>query len=206
MLRIVPASQVCKTCKVEKPAGAFFKQLSKRSGLFAECKVCQRKRNQAWIDANRERFRHLNRTATNGKRRRDPVRSMLALARARCKKSGLEFALSLEDVVVPEFCPILGIKLTYGLGHGQGLSMAVRDSRASLDRIDNTKGYVPGNVVVISYRANRIKSDANVQELLRIARFYARLEAEKRGQNDLPRVQPETSEEAGEMPQRDEAA
>jgi len=187
---------ICKTCQIDKPEDAFFRQTSKKSGLFAECKVCSRKRNQEWIDANRERFRHINRIATNGKRRRDPIRNMLAQARARCKKSGMEFALTEADITVPEFCPILGIKLTYGLGHGAGHSLAIRDTRASLDRIDNSKGYVSGNVIVVSYRANRIKSDANVSELLRIARFYAQLETHKDGKANLPDLQPHPQEQA----------
>jgi hypothetical protein len=98
----------CKTCKQQKPAAAYWRQKNKKSGYFAECKLCQRQRNQAWIDANRARFRHLNRAATNAKRRRDPIRNMLSLAKARCKKSGLEFALAIEDITVPELCPILG--------------------------------------------------------------------------------------------------
>jgi hypothetical protein len=35
----------------------------------------------------------------------------------------------------------------------------------SLDRIDNTKGYVPGNVWVISWRANDLKRNATLEEL-----------------------------------------
>jgi hypothetical protein len=198
--------QVCKTCGANKPADAYFKQKSKRSGLFAECKVCQRQRNQKWIDDNRERFRHLARGATNRMRRRDPVRSMIWLARSRAKKSGLEFTITQSELFIPAECPVLGIPLTYGLGKGEGQSMEARDSRASLDRIDNSKGYVPGNVVVVSYRANRLKSDADVSELLKLARFYAQLDASKRGALHLSGVQPEASQEGGKMPQRLKAA
>jgi hypothetical protein len=92
--------------------------------------------------------------------------------------------------------------LTYGLGCGEGQSMAARDSRASLDRIDNTKGYVPGNVVVVSYRANRIKSDATAQELLRIARFYAQLATNKTRETIVSGVQSQTEEQAGPLLKR----
>lgn len=94
---------------------------------------------------------------------------------------GRDFSITEKDVFIPEVCPVLGIPLTFGLGKGEGQSMMARDSRASLDRIDNDKGYVPGNVVVVSYRANRLKSDAKPSELLRVARFYAILQASKRG-------------------------
>lgn len=184
----MPTRQICKTCNEDKPASAFSKQKTKRSGLFAECKVCNRARNQNWIDDNRERFQHLNRNAVNAMRRRDPITNMLALARARRRRSGVEFSLTAADLTIPEFCPVLGIKLTYGLGKGESHSLAVRDSRASLDRIDNKRVYVPGNVAVVSYRANRIKSDADVSELLKIARFYAAFRTEAGGQADLSGV------------------
>lgn len=185
---------ICKTCQTEKPEDAYHRQRSKRSGRMAECKLCQRKRNRAWIDENRDRFRHLNRNATNAKRRRDPIRNMLALARARCRKSGVEFNLSENDITVPEVCPVLGIPLTHGLGQGEGHALAVRDSRASLDRIDNSKGYVPGNVVVVSYRANRIKSDATSCELLKIARFYVGLATKEDRKTVMSGVQPHKKE------------
>lgn len=46
-----------------------------------------------------------------------------------------------------------------------------RDTSPSLDRKDPTKGYVRGNVAWISFRANRIKSDASQQELERILNY-----------------------------------
>lgn len=49
------------------------------------------------------------------------------------------------------------------------------DHSPSLDRIRGDLGYVPGNIIVISNRANRIKSDASIRELRDIASFYATL-------------------------------
>ena len=40
--------------------------------------------------------------------------------------------------------------------------------------IENSKGYIRGNVIVISDRANRLKGDATLLELQRIADFYTR--------------------------------
>lgn len=73
-------------------------------------------------------------------------------ARRRAKASGLDFNIEFNDIHTPETCPILGIPLfrTNG-GH--------TDNSPSLDRIDNSKGYVKDNVAVISYKANRYKSD-----------------------------------------------
>jgi len=82
---------------------------------------------------------------------------LLNRARVRALKSDIPFSLSSDDIVVPEFCPILGIKITQG-------GMSERDSSASLDRVDASLGYVPGNVAVISYRANRIKNNGSSEE------------------------------------------
>ena len=193
---------ICKTCEIDKDPDAFAVQKSKRSGLFAECKACQRTRNQNWIDNNRDRFREMNRRATSEKRRRNPVRNLLSLARARCKKSGLDFTITEADLLVPELCPVLGIPLSFGLGCGDGHSLAVKDRRASIDRIDNSKGYIPGNVIVVSYRANRIKSDASTAELFSIARFYGQLDTNKDRQATVPGVQPQPEEQEGPMLKR----
>jgi hypothetical protein len=61
-------------------------------------------------------------------------------------------------------CPVLGIPL----------DRSPRDNTPSLDRIIPARGYVPSNVIVVSLRANQIKGDATVRELLAIARFYER--------------------------------
>jgi hypothetical protein len=46
-----------------------------------------------------------------------------------------------------------------------------RDNYPTLDRWDNAKGYVPGNVFVISWRANRIKWDCSLVELEAVAKY-----------------------------------
>lgn len=46
------------------------------------------------------------------------------------------------------------------------------DGSPSLDRLDCRKGYVRGNVEVISWKANRIKSNATVMELMKVATYY----------------------------------
>ena len=45
----------------------------------------------------------------------------------------------------------------------------------SIDRIDPKKGYVKDNIIVVSMRANRIKSDATVDEIWKVADFYEKL-------------------------------
>jgi hypothetical protein len=113
--------------------------------------------------AARRRNRSKERLAQNERRWRvkNPARTMLIDARKRAGDRGLEFTITLEDVFVPDTCPLLAIDIAVGVGK-------MTDNSPSLDRIDPTKGYVPGNVWVISWRANRIKSNASLEELKRL--------------------------------------
>ena len=87
---------------------------------------------------------------------------------ANAKRLGIEFTIDFGDIEFPEYCPALGLKLNY-------FNESVADNSPSFDRIDPTKGYVKGNVVVISKRANTIKSNATPAELKRIANFVCSL-------------------------------
>lgn len=120
-------------------------------------------RNKAYRTENRKRHAE-NKTAL---RHREPSRFMLLRVRGRAKATGQDFNLTIEDCVIPETCPVLGIPLTY--------AGARTDNTASMDRIDSAKGYTKGNVHVISYRANRIKNDATVAELLKVAAYFQAL-------------------------------
>jgi hypothetical protein len=79
-------------------------------------------------------------------------------AKYRAKYRGIEFSIKLQDIKIPEFCPLLGLPL-YPAKKG------FQPNSPTLDRRDCSKGYVKGNVWVISFRANRIKSDASLKEL-----------------------------------------
>lgn len=86
-------------------------------------------------------------------------------ARMRARKYGHEFSITLKDVLIPEICPLLGIKIERRRGgHGP------KDSSPSLDRLDNSGGYVKGNVWVISWLANKMKATATNEQLLTFAR------------------------------------
>jgi hypothetical protein len=75
--------------------------------------------------------------------------------------------IKFEDVEQPEYCPVLGIKLNYGWS-GEGLR---DDAKATIDKLVPELGYVPGNVFVISWRANKLKNDMTIIELENILRY-----------------------------------
>lgn len=94
---------------------------------------------------------------------------MFQRAKNRASKKGLPFDLTIDDFSIPEKCPILGIELVAGEGR-----RGPQDTSPSLDRIVPEKGYVKGNVVVISHRANKIKSDATPEEIEAVYLFLKR--------------------------------
>ena len=86
-------------------------------------------------------------------------------AKARATRRGLPFNLELSDIKIPSHCPILGIPLVSVVGCGMG-SIKARNNSPSIDRIDNTKGYVKGNVIIISMRANNLKVTGRLKRYL----------------------------------------
>jgi hypothetical protein len=93
-----------------------------------------------------------------------PEKKMLRRAQSRAKERGHEFNLELSDIHIPTHCPVLGISLVVHKGRSGG-----NPNSPALDRIDNNKGYVKGNVMVVSHRANMMKVDASPEELLKFA-------------------------------------
>jgi hypothetical protein len=130
----------------------------------------EKNRKRILVDRRNRRKANLAEVRAKEKKRyeNNPELFLLYSARRRAKLRGLEFNLSLEDIVIPKTCPVLGIPIVPGKGSS-------RRNSASLDRIDNTKGYTKDNVIVVSFRVNNLKSDATVEELRRIVSFYERL-------------------------------
>lgn len=80
-------------------------------------------------------------------------------AKERALKYNLPFEIKIEDIKIPDTCPILNIPLYSGNGKVHGNS-------PSLDRIIPNLGYIPSNIWVISYKANTMKSNASKEELI----------------------------------------
>ena len=99
-------------------------------------------------------------------RKRNPRAHLVYDARARARRDGLPCDITMNDIDWVTHCPVLGIELAYLKGDRN-----IRSNAATLDRRDNIRGYVRGNVFVISHRANRLKSDASPAELQALARY-----------------------------------
>ena len=83
-----------------------------------------------------------------------PERSILTGAKVRAREENVPFDLIITDIVIPTHCPVLGIPLYKGVGVGGHIF-----NSPSLDKIIPERGYVRGNIAIISHRANALKSD-----------------------------------------------
>lgn len=92
---------------------------------------------------------------------------MVRAAKARAAKAGVPFNITPDDIFIPQLCPVLGLPLLVGQNQAT-------DQSPSLDRVIPLLGYVRGNIIVVSNRANRIKSNATVPELRAVADFFER--------------------------------
>jgi hypothetical protein len=80
------------------------------------------------------------------------------------KKTKFGSSLSVTDLTFPSHCPVLGIELDY-------FNEVMADNSPSLDRVDPKGGYVAGNVLIISMKANRIKQNGTLEDILKIADY-----------------------------------
>ena len=99
---------------------------------------------------------------------KDPCARMWRSLKTKAKKLNIPFNIEVSDIVIPTHCPMLGVELTFGVESGLYCS-------PSVDRIIPNLGYVKGNIQIISQRANRIKTDATPEELMKVAKFMEKL-------------------------------
>jgi hypothetical protein len=95
------------------------------------------------------------------------MREKYRLKKANANRSGKEFTIAFGELDFPTHCPILGIELDY-------FSEGRQENSPSFDRFDPSKGYVSGNVAVVSWRANRIKNDGTADEHQKIADWMSK--------------------------------
>lgn len=98
----------------------------------------------------------------------DAAKLLYKNIKSRCKRIGREFSIDLEDIIIPQKCPVFGFEL-------KREDKQTWMSAPSVDRIDSSKGYIKGNVTVVSRRANILKRDATVEELEQLFNYYKTL-------------------------------
>jgi len=149
-------SVICKRWREEKRKNGTLEQYEKDR--------YQKRRDSILLYAkvNKERINKQQRTriaTTKGN-----IKYLLRQAKGRAKKSKLLFNLTEEDIFIPDICPVFNIPLVRGNGK-------TIENSPSLDRIDSNLGYVKGNIMVMSHKANRLKNNATVEDLRLLLEF-----------------------------------
>lgn len=96
------------------------------------------------------------------------IKSIYNRLKASAKRRNIEFKLTIPELnhlSFPITCPILGIPLSFN-------RLEAQDNSYSFDRIDSSKPYEIDNIIVVSWRANKLKNNATKEELEKIANFY----------------------------------
>ena len=137
----------CKNCKQLLPLSAYHKAKDKKHGVESLCKSC---RKEKAAEMYKENWFHLT----------------TQLKKSFCKSQNIPFDLDAEYLasIWTDTCPVYDVKF---VKHDK-----LHPHSPALDRLDPSKGYVKGNVVYISARANRIKYDATVAELRQLADWF----------------------------------
>lgn len=125
-------------------------------------KICLRSKKRYHEKRQDPDFMKARRESANNK---PTEMKLLISARRRAYLKGLEFTISVEDITIPKYCPILkNVEIRPSKG-------VVAHYSPSLDRIDPEKGYIPGNVWVVSHKANSMKNNADEKTLKAFAKW-----------------------------------
>jgi hypothetical protein len=157
---------ICITCKEKKPEKAFriggtsFKGKVWRNKTCQQCKQKARKeKKKNWSEDQLKAYKAQRKASRrNNKLNINPERWIWQSAKRRSTKKGLEFNLDVSDIIIPETCPIYDIKLEFSITGN------TKHNSPSIDRVDNNKGYIKGNVRIISYIANSRKGNITLEQ------------------------------------------
>lgn len=155
------SNKICLHCKQKKPIQDFNTYLYRGQHRYRNrCKSCTNKKAKEFRLNNPD----YNKIKSRAYQIKNPARILWLQARRRAKENQLEFNIEISDIIIPNKCPILHLPISIGLEGRQ-------PTAASLDRIDNSKGYVKGNVAVISRRANELKSDGSLEDFKNLIEY-----------------------------------
>lgn len=113
--------------------------------------------SQTYYQKNKEKIK----AKTREYQKSNPIYVAWQNCKHRALRKGHEFTIQLCDIVIPEVCPILDIPL----------DRRDLDHSPSVDRVDNTQGYTPGNIRVISNKANTLKGDLTPELCMKLFKY-----------------------------------
>jgi hypothetical protein len=162
--------KLCCRCGETKQISLFTVNNANKSKVAAHCKICDARGNKTHKLKNREtilergRKYALKRSVLFSVR----IRALVYSARQRAKLKNREHTITYEDVLsmwpIDSLCPVFGFKLEFN-------SKGFRETSPSIDRIDSSKGYTLDNIQIISWKANRLKTFATVEDLESVVSF-----------------------------------
>ena len=168
-------TKLCNKCGETKNINEFYNCVQRNDKHDHLCIVCRKKyqnacykkhkklntlKNNEWKNNNPEKAKKIGYRSYE----KHYIKKMLENAKQRAKKAGLIFFITEHDINVPEYCPYLNIKLEIKGGNGRS------GKCPSIDRINNDLGYIPENIEIISDKANKMKQDSSIEELVTFAK------------------------------------
>lgn len=153
--------KTCKRCLLEKKISEFSNCTRDGEVKHTYCKVCR----NAQVKISRKKNPIKYRGKETSWRNDNPVKRLLYCTRQSAKIKDLEHNIDETDfMLLPTHCPYLGIEIDYSAGNGKTMM------KPSIDRVDPGKGYIKGNVELISSLANTMKSNASPEQLVAFAK------------------------------------
>jgi len=161
-------NKLCKTCNKE----LYFENFRKVKPL---AKGPNKGKYIGWTDLNGgKRFntcKKCEQKRSKNEYNKSPIPQMLSNSKIRALKKDIPHAINgayLEKIWPKDnICPVLGNKFEMGFKYVKSKNLA-----PSLDRIIPKKGYIQGNLVIVSDIVNRVKSDATLEDMKKILTFY----------------------------------
>jgi len=160
----------CNTCEQELPLVEYSKNSANKDRLQSNCKKCDNEYQRKRRVENKEYSLDYQRKY-QANRRKDfnyRLQMLLNASKQRASLKNREHTITLDDIKdlypVDGKCPVFGFDLEFN-------SQGFRETSPSIDRIDSTKGYTRDNIQIISWKANRLKAYATVEDLELLVAF-----------------------------------
>ena len=156
--------KVCTKCKEYKPFSEFYTHKTEY-----QCKSCFKEYYankcpfKKWFASKKSRAKMLGIEFTIKPTDMPGVNIRETITEARGRKY-----TSWEAIEYPKVCPVFGVELDWGM---RGKNGSHKSNSPSLDRIDSTKGYIPGNVMMMSVLANTMKNNATPEQLVKFSKY-----------------------------------